>query len=122
MSVYTSPPLVASLDINIAAGNTTGTIIAAPGAGIRIRVVGGQCYINRASTASVNLFLRNGAAGTIFWQHNGCIMAGSPGSDVIIPYPGFPLSDNTLLQGETNNGSAASSNAKFLVYYHLEQI
>lgn len=119
---YTKPPLIASLDINIAAGNTTGTIIAAPGVGLRIRLVGGQVHINRASTAGVNLYLRNGAAGTIIWHHSGAIMAGSSGGPILVPEPGIVLSDNTLLQGETNNGSAASSNAKFLVYYYVEQV
>jgi len=118
---YQKPPLIDAQDINLVAGTTSATLIAAPGANKRLRIVGGVVSLSRLSTALANFALLDGAGGSILWSSQGHSVAGNPTSPINIPEPGLHLTINTLLEAQIT-GSAASSSARFITYYYIDNV
>lgn len=119
--MYGEPPAITDTSLNHVAGTATATVLGAPGAGRRYRIVGGILSVNRLSTALVNAYLNNGAAGSRLWAAQGLSVAGTPVAQIQIPEPGIVLDENTLLQLELT-ASAASSNSIVVVYYFTDSV
>jgi len=116
--MYAAPPLVASASVAIpGAGTSTVTIVAAPGVGFAIRLVGCQVSISRAAGANGDLDIRSGGVAIV----RGGFPAGASPMTPPIPEPGIETNENVLLQGAVTS-TAAAGTAFFLVYYFLDPL
>lgn len=119
--MYGAPPSIADASVALAAGSAAATAIAAPGAGFRIRVVGGMLMITRSATGNADVVLRNGVGGSLIAQARGLTVAGTPIVPLVIPEPGVVLDENTLLELSTA-ASAAAGAAQATIYYFIDSI
>lgn len=117
---YAFPPLVATITPALALVATNTNVVAAPGAGQRIRLVGGSLGANRSITGIAELAFTDGIGGTILGRgvfSLNSIMA----VPLIIPEPGLQLSDNTPLV-LNHIGTTAAGNAEATVYYYIDSV
>ena len=115
--MYNQPPLVASdPGTALAAGNVTTTLVAAPGAGFAIRVVGVNAGINRLSTGIVDVTV-NGVP----WRCLGLQLTGRSGDQWTLPEPGVQLAANTALS-VTYSSSAAAGTGFAVVLYYIDSV
>jgi hypothetical protein len=118
---YQTPPSVATILPATVAVATDTTVIAAPGAGTALRLVGGMLYVNRAVTGIVDAALTNGAAGAVIAALAGLSVAGKPGDQIVLPEPGYQLSLNTALV-LNHIASAAVGSIRLVVYYYIDTV
>ena len=120
--MYAIIPSVGYLVQAIAAGTTGPTVvIAAPGVGFRLRVVGVHFTLTQAVAVATQVaaFLNDGSAiaqfrASLEWN-------GVPSFAVPIPEPGIQLPDNTALSA-TNVGTAAGGQIVYVVYYYVDEV
>lgn len=119
--MYQKPPFVASASVAAVVGTATVAVVAAPGAGLRIRLVGCQIGSNRAAGTTCDVELRDGATPIV---RNYGILAGGMGAMLAapIPEPGIPLAEDTALNFSIISSAAASSTAACIVYYYIDDI
>ena len=108
---YSTPPALASDTTVLVVGNTTATLVAAPGPGLAIRVVGWYGYVNRLATGVVDISLVGVA------RFGGLSVAGKPGSEHNFPEPGVQLAVNTALQVTYGSSVAVGSGYSGAFYY-----
>lgn len=119
---YLFPPSRTFGNVALVAGTATATILAAPGAGFRYRIVGGLLWINRTATGLVDVLFEDIAGVDIIWEARGMSVAGGMSNfPLIIPEPGQQLPDNTGLRIRALS-SAATGNAGITVYYFIDTV
>lgn len=121
--MFQNPPLVASVSINVTnvAGNST--FIAAPGAGLAIRLISCNMGLGQSVAAGAfELAIQDGVGGTGI----GNISLQSPGERwhelVGIPEPGYQLSEDTLLNISRIGSIAGPSSVRCYAYYYVDSI
>lgn len=98
---------------------TTNTPIAAPGAGMRLRIFGLKMVVTTASPAGrVENRVREGAAG-LFIAYLACATAGNNGDEWSLT-SGVPLTENTSLQ-VVDVGSVGAMIYRLSIAYKVEQ-
>lgn len=117
---YVAPPTVARIAPVLVVAATNTTLVAAPAAGFRIRVVGGHWGVNRAATGVTDLALTDGAAGAVLAQGPGLSVAGTPFVPILIPEPGIVLTVATALV-VNEASSIAAGNYVAVVYYYVDE-
>lgn len=122
MTAYNLPALVAVVAPASVIAVTNTTVIAAPGAGFAIRVVTAHLHQNRQCTGLADMQLQDGVGGIAFHHEAGLnAAAGGRSEPFIIPYPGFQLTVNTLLN-LSHNSSVAAGNLVCVVYYFIDSV
>ena len=115
---YIGLPLTAEASLTTGAIHTivVHTLIAAPGAGFRIRVVALSASMADNATAFIQLFaLGDGAGVTAGWTCN--LSTGGNGADSNIPEPGIQLGDNKALQISSRGSVATQAVFVDIIYY-----
>jgi hypothetical protein len=115
---YSRPPLIVDTSVASVAGTATATVVAAPGVGFAIRVVGFILGINRSTTGIADLVLR--AATTTSFRiglANGLSVGGMSNVTKQIAEPGVQLPANEALQLVDTNTAATGSAAAMVEYY-----
>lgn len=116
---YLIPPSVVEFQLTTnAAANTFNSniaIIAAPGAGLALRIVGWHLMGTRGNTGNINVFV-HGAGGFVV-----CEGAVSVGGDTgAIPEPGITIATNTALQLD-NVSNVGAQTFRIIIYYFTQQ-
>lgn len=117
---YLFPPLTAFVNVALVAGNTSGNVLAAPGAANAYRIVGGHVVLSQNSTANASGFIADNA-GAPTALHRFGIAPNAPFAVMSIPEPGLLLPANTPIIYSVT-ATAASGNALIVVYYYNEVI
>lgn len=117
--MYGDPPQVASASAALAVASTNTTIVAAPGAGFTIRLVGTQLSIGRTATGIADLVLTDGAGGAALVDGRGLSVAGLPEVPPDIPEPGISLTENTALVCN-HIATIAAGSMRAIVYYFID--
>lgn len=120
--MYQKPPFISDAQIASVAGTASVTIIAAPGAGLRIRVVGGQIGVNRASAGTSDVQISAVSPG-IMARNFG--LAGALGGtntlSLDIPEPGITAGDNEAITLSIIS-SVAGLTGIGVLYYYIDDI
>ena len=117
--MYRLPPLIANGNVGLVVGNANIALLAAPGAGLRYRVVGGNVRLNNAVAAAVvDANLQDGA-GNLLWGAAGLSLAGAPMAIIEIPAPGVRSAVNATVVVVVSSTVAAGFGVVTL-YYFLE--
>lgn len=118
---YIRPPLTVAASAAIpGAGSTTLTILAAPGVGFAIRVVGAQISVNRAAGAVCDCTLRD-ASGVAIGLANGLNVAGGSFAPIDIPEPGIQATANNAVQ-LVGTSTAGAGTFAALIYYYIDPV
>jgi len=118
---YGAPPLVANASAAIpAAGSTTVAVVAAPGVGFAIRVVGAQICVNRASGAVCDCVLNDAGGGSIL-RGFGLNVAGSSCVTPPVVEPGLQLTENQALN-LVGTSTAGVGTFSCTVHYYIDSV
>lgn len=115
--MYRLPPTVAIASVGFAAGAATVAVLAAPGANLLYRIVGGSWHANRATTGVADFTLLSHTSGSIWVRSGGHEVAGSSGFPWVIPEPGIQTSVNDGLDFLTGCSIAAGAGLLTLYYF-----
>lgn len=115
MSLYL-PPAVANIVPAITAAVVNTTVVPAPGAFTRLRLVGGQLVVSRTVTGVADLTLTDGVGGAVLVRMLGLSTNGYPGGPFTIPEPGILLTVNTALVCQAISTIAAGQYAAVAYY------
>jgi hypothetical protein len=119
--MYLQPPNVATVSIAAVVGTAVAIIVAAPGVGFALRLVGCQLGLNRAAGGNVDLEIRDGATRIVM---NYGVSQGAGGDLTIappIPEPGLQLTPNTAMNFAVIS-SAATGTGFVVVYYYTDGV
>lgn len=118
---YLAPPQFSRIAPLIVVAATLTTLVIAPGAGKRIRVVGWHVMVNKASTGVADFALQDGAA-AIYDQATGLSVAGTPyAAPPNFPEPGLQLPDNSALV-INESSTIATGNYVAVAYYYIDSV
>lgn len=119
--MYVTPPSVADAFVNLIVGTATVNVIASPGPGQAIRVVGGQLGVIRTSTGITDLSLKDVASGSVLARLDGASVTGTSAMQLDIPEPGIQLTANSALQLSTTS-TAATGQGTATIYYYIDTV
>lgn len=120
--MYRFPPLKARATVAHIAGAATAVVLAAPGGTFAYRIYGWSLYVNRLTAAAiVDIDLVETASGDIWAQVRGAQVAGTPGSELTYPWPGYQLASNQGITLSTTS-TAATGNSIAIVYYYVDNV
>lgn len=112
---YREPPTIATASLGIVAGNSSVTVIPAPGAGFALRVAFVNVSINRSSAGISDLTFADGL-GNIIFRALGMQLSGISTLAFAYPEPGVQLNTNQTL-ALSATGSAVGTAACVVGYY-----
>jgi hypothetical protein len=118
---YVEPPF--AITLGFAATNVAGnsTLVGAPGAGFRNRIVGLHFALRGVVVGTVDLVIQNGPGGSGLATVT-LNVAGSNFADVTIPEPGIILDEDTALNIQRLASAAGPFNCFATAYFFVDDI
>lgn len=121
--MYSRPPFVAAGGIALIVGVATVAFLAAPGAGLRYRLVGLHIGISRTvGAAVVDATVQDAGSGLPIARAPGAMqLTGTSGYYIPIPEPGVTIDPNAAMSASFASTVAAGSGI-ILAYYYIDRI
>ena len=119
--MYSREPLLASTSMAHIVGTVTNTIVNAPGAGTRIRLVAANGGPNRAATGVTDIRVRIAGGNTYIYWAGVATAAGGVIQPYNLPEPGISLPENTALSIDCSS-TVATGTTFIQVYYFLDTV
>lgn len=115
MAYRSMPQVVRGTSPVLVVGAVTGTVLAAPGAGLRYRLVAVSYMLTRAAAGNVELNLQDSSI--IAWFRAGLSYNSSAFAPIPIPEPGFSIAINSALTLQAISTSATGTAEAWVEYF-----